>query len=394
MSFDGPRWLSFAFPDSRAAGVREVKLKAYGFASLYADGECGDPVWLELVDIMHALVSREVAAKMRLHKAVGKLKDKFSIVAESLGSSFDDCVLRSRQAWPPDQEFHPCVRQEWQISSTGVWSFLLYWFHHRHVEAERAQAKSFAVAYMDTLLSEVALAMLSIGKATSATIALCPCVPSRVPGVCCHVADLLELETGLGGSVGCVVWSALDFMYLREKVCLSISSWLGSCLHLLASSINEGLEDSDKTDALKHASLRQTSKGKKRRIDEDYVAAVQAGVSAGRAGNSSILVRALGDVGSSVASEWDEKHLRTYAAQGHLSFRGCEVVGLTYDAARLGQPPEETIMFCLERVDTRETMWLPPQVFSLGGAMILNRCVFRKVVCLAGRQKSDGMFPV
>ena len=117
-------------------------------------------------------------------------------------------------------------------------------------------------------------------------------------------------------------------------------------------------------DALKLATLRQTATGRKRRVDEDYVSALQASVSEGRAGNSGILARAYGDVTAGVANSWDAKFLRGYVAQGHLTFANAEVCALTYDAARLGQPPEETVLFCLERVDTRETMWLPPQAPS------------------------------
>lgn len=108
--------------------------------------------------------------------------------------------------------------------------------------------------------------------------------------------------------------------------------------------------------------LREAGRGFKRRVDEDYVTAVHAGVGKGKVGNSSIMARALGDVGASAANGWGERFLRSYAAEGHLTFMDAEFVGLTYDAARLGQPPEETVMWCLEKLSSSEAMWLPLQV--------------------------------
>ena len=94
------------------------------------------------------------------------------------------------------------------------------------------------------------------------------------------------------------------------------------------------------------------------------MAALQFGVGGGRARNSSMLARAPGDVSSSSASESVETHLRNYASAGRLKFASSEVIGFVFDASRLGQAPEETVLFLAEKLDLKDcrNMWTPQAV--------------------------------
>ena len=94
------------------------------------------------------------------------------------------------------------------------------------------------------------------------------------------------------------------------------------------------------------------------------MAALQSGVAGGRAGNSSMLAQALGDVSPSSANGYVETHLRNHASSGRLEFASSEVIGFVFDAARLGQPPEETVLFFSEKLDLKDcrNMWTPEAV--------------------------------
>ena len=94
------------------------------------------------------------------------------------------------------------------------------------------------------------------------------------------------------------------------------------------------------------------------------MAALQSGVAGGRARNSSMLARAPGDVSSRSANATVETHLRNYAPAGRLEFASSEVIGFVFDAGRLGQAPEETVLFLAEKLDLKDcrNMWTPQAV--------------------------------
>ena len=119
------------------------------------------------------------------------------------------------------------------------------------------------------------------------------------------------------------------------------------------------------TDALKLATFKKGVGAKRRRLDEDYVLALQTRT-ASMSITSGVVARALGEMAQYSASMSDERGLRHYLAESQLRLGEGEQFGCTYDAARLGQPAEETICFMLEDLDRDIAAWLPPQVHMAG----------------------------
>ena len=111
---------------------------------------------------------------------------------------------------------------------------------------------------------------------------------------------------------------------------------LGSVVAKSAKHLDERLEPNSSPDALKASQLYITTGGSKRRSDEHYMVALQSGVAGGRAGNSSMLARAPGDVSSSSANESVETHLRNYASAGRLEFASTLRHTTTTSSAREG----------------------------------------------------------
>ena len=124
----------------------------------------------------------------------------------------------------------------------------------------------------------------------------------------------------LGGSSAEILFAVIGHLHRHRQDCETLQVWLGSVVAKLAKHFYERLEPNSSPDALKVSQLYTTKGGSKWRLDEYYMAALQSGVAGGRAGNSSMLPPALGDVRSSAANESDETHLWNYASAGQLQF--------------------------------------------------------------------------
>lgn len=373
MPFDGPQWFELSYRDGFTDEDATVKLKTFGFETLCRQEKLNCPVWFELQGVLFVLVPPQTARNMKVSKVIAKLKEKFARFAEMFGSSFEDAILPSRRAWPNDERMHPCARQEFQTSTVGLFALFFYWHQTRHSLSERAQAKELCIRLFRKFFDGATLGIVGAARIPPSILESCPARSDFTEGVCIHVDELLDREKAMQDDIGYCMWELLEFLQLRAPVCSTLASWLEFVLTRAADEVNRRIPTHSSGDALKNAALHETGRGRKRRVDEDYIAALGAASSEGRGGNSSCIARALGDIDCSVANKHDEKFLREYNSAGHLLFEGVQECGLTYDASRLGQPPEETVMFCLERLDRGVAMWLPPQVPSAESIGIISR---------------------
>lgn len=247
----------------------------------------------------------------------------------------------------------------------GMLAWLQAWWMVRHSLKERNQAKEVTIAFLNKFCSDRIVRAVAASQIPAALKNACPLPAVSVDGCCLHVELLLEKERGLAQEEepGKCLWELLQFLVMHAMDCPACAGWLRRVPEIITSDFQQKLSQSGSADALKEACFHQTKSGRKRRLDEDYIAALGASAVAGRAGSSMCMARALGDIHPSSASRHNEKFLREYNSSGHLVFANAEACGMTYDAARLGQPPEETVMFMLERLDTNHAMWLPPQAF-------------------------------
>ena len=347
--------------DSR---TRALRWKAFGFAGKHAAGKVWCLVWYELRGVEDSL-RQDNAASMKLCKSLAKAEPLLRAYMQMFGTSFERSIMPSRKAWPKGELMHECARQEYQLSTLGLLPYLYYWCECRHRITQRDFARSSAECFLNSLLDDSIFAKVNASKIIGATLALCDAASVTLANACVHVAELVEFEASLMGPAGTTVWQVIGFLANRANHCGACARWLRDSCRIVARSLDHGLAEVGRDNPLKHAAMYVTTCKRKRRVDEDYVAAVAARVQAGKAGNSGIVCRALGDVASTTSSAWDAKAVLQYAAQGHLAFAGVEECSLTYDGARLGKLAEETVMFCLERVDTGDAMWLPPHVLQL-----------------------------
>jgi hypothetical protein len=147
---------------------------------------------------------------------------------------------------------------------------------------------------------------------------VCFCCDFGIAEHCPHVVGMAAFEQTLGGSVGEILFAVIGHLHCHRQDCETLQLWLGSVVAKLAKHFDERLEPNSTPAALQASQFYTTKEGSKRRLDEHYTAALQSGVAGGRAGNSSMLARALGDMSSISANESDETHLQNYASAGQL----------------------------------------------------------------------------
>lgn len=86
--------------------------------------------------------------------------------------------------------------------------------------------------------------------------------------------------------------------------------------------------------------------GKRMRVDEDFRRFVSVDVvQAHRARSGAQFLRGAGTVAASSGPKWEEKELAAYLEAGTRCFEGCQILAVSSDAARLGDPAEETVVY-------------------------------------------------
>lgn len=134
-----------------------------------------------------------------------------------------------------------------------------------------------------------------------------------------------------------------------------------SMLDSFAKHAAEDAVDAFSSDALVSAEHLR-GQAKKRRIDEDYVDVVHLVVGQGAARTTGAGVRCLRGVDVGSTKRWDETRMAAYQAATKLQFHELQSVGLCFDAKRLGEPAEETLMITIADPTRDLSAWLPPQV--------------------------------
>ena len=152
------------------------------------------------------------------------------------------------------------------------------------------------------------------------------------------------------------------------------STWYGACGARFQWSVERAAAMIDAnvsswaytTDPLAARSVTAKSRScKKRRVDEDFKRAVcQKVVVGGRSGSVNEFLRSSNEFMGLKAMAWIEKGLLEYQAATWFAPNGLEFLSVSMDAARFGNPAEDTEIFCGSgQTGQREFVaFLPPQV--------------------------------
>lgn len=123
--------------------------------------------------------------------------------------------------------------------------------------------------------------------------------------------------------------------------------------------------------------------GKRKRIDEHYKEfVINEAVKNKMAKSGRAYLRAVGGTDPSLASKWEAENMLHYATAASRGMNSARQVSIAEDAARLGDPPEETLI-CLVWTPQGNLGVVPPPQVALPskplrclGKQILERCGF------------------
>ena len=146
--------------------------------------------------------------------------------------------------------------------------------------------------------------------------------------------------------------------------CTAVMGVLRYVIQEVEDYMQEHYEDWTEGDPSKIRMATLPGRGRKRRNADDslkeYVASSVA--KAGRSYSSGAFARATGLSSASSALSWDESWMADYHAALHIEGNLVKTVCIAPDAARFGNPAQETMQYPTWLAEQIVGCWLPPQV--------------------------------
>jgi hypothetical protein len=329
-------------------------------AWLYDDG----PVYWEFRRLLYQLLPKQ-KAPILVSKWLQRYGPQLASVFQSVGLDMDSEVTSSRRATAAhadtSQRF---VRQEFSISTLGVIAFLLFFAMSRHTKVDREGGFAALAA---VLRSSATVHQLhpdtwetSMGLGLAAGRCQAKAQPNRRH--CTHLERALDLcKPGVGQDPWGALCAGMVWMMSSSALCEACRLSLTSLIGHLAADINLRLPGLFVEKDVLHIPLMR-GPARRLRVDEDFKHACSVALVQGKRTHSGAQVaRVTGMVASSSARQWECEHLRAYQAAGWKTFRSSTVVCLAEDATRLGQPPQETVVYIAWSGSADRAMYLPVQ---------------------------------
>lgn len=332
----------------------------------YSDDHGAQRYFIELRCVLLHLYHRDT--DMLVHRKIKEHRGAWAVLLDRVGLDIADNLLPSARAAEAVGVEHPCIAQEHQASPQLVIVLLL----HAQANVRRRDDQAFAGKLLESLLDACGVAESDQSSVAPHRLGLearsgCPQF-DRVDNACPHLVDYairLGKVDVQGSAKAILVAFALALLYLDSCSAVRVifvSGFEAVCKRIEA---HFGCMDGGKAvDQVQHFVVG----GRKRRVDEDYKASLAEEVSGGAARTMGALLRARG-LSDSRAQGWVEEHMAGVRASLLLSFDRPQNVGICFDASRLGNPSEETLMVQVTDGDRHLGAWFPPQVVRTQGAL-------------------------
>lgn len=254
-------------------------------------------------------------------------------------------------------------RAEWSSSSLGLLVLLLWFIMGRRVAKERKAAHKLALAFLTKALPEAWNIRDRLEELLQDFVGVCQAQP-MTNGRCCHVSSLVEAFSECAGAVSQEA-ALLILVCIQSKVvsqCPCIQrlhmELVGELAELIDLAILGGRFQVSGAELAPNPSDRKRS-----RTDEhfkDFIIREAVTLKMAKTGRS--MLRAGAKVDPSLATKWEAEAMLHYMAASLRVMRGSAQVGVAEDAARLGDPPEETLLLLVWSQTSDTTTIAPPQV--------------------------------
>lgn len=201
-------------------------------------------------------------------------------------------------------------------------------------------------------------------------------------GVCCHASSFLEevmrAPAGDPDDLQNVLNTLLKLLATSHIECPALSFARSGLIKDVAKRFEGGCCD-DRFLA-KVGDLMPEGDAKRRKIDADFKQTIVNEVlQERRCKSGAAALRVMGGVDDSLARRWEAKEMSAYQLTAVRISKGIRQISISSDAARLGEPAEETVLFA---------MWLPQAEFGVMGVPQ----ALPETECHTGPQ-SDRAFP-
>ena len=283
---------------------------------------------------------------------------------QSLGVTEDEHIASVRGCQGKQEE----ARDVPSMSSKALIYFLLHCAESLRTKEDRSRAFAACFGWLGRCVPAIALTLQQWVDVTFSKPAIWQrcAVASASTQQCPHMVAVMQ--DGFNDTDRhLALVRLLQHLYKGRDTCPILKETLQSVCRLVAAEVDASVQTVAYTlDPTKADGYEEAGK-KRRRIDADYKRATTSTVlESGRASSSSSFLRADAVVEGKRASEWEEKELlRVQAAMWYAAgSRPIDVVVVSSDAGRFGQPAEDTLVSACEVAAEESSFacWLPPQV--------------------------------
>ncbi len=190
---------------------------------------------------------------------------------------------------------------------------------------------------------------------------------SDVPFVCPHWQDACQIAS-LAAADNVIDSFVLKLMAVNRasSVCGACAAWVARAVGFLSDDLDAEIEEAaPMTNPLRMQLHIESTKGRKRRYDEDVKLAVTQQVVAEKLGSSMTAYARHPKSGleAKTVASWERRSLAWYTAATFEAFGCAQDISLAMDGSRLGSPAEETLLFAAFSRDVGKGCMPPPQVF-------------------------------
>ena len=291
-------------------------------------------------ELREAVYTSGVSAKERLHKYISSRSQSWEAHFQKLGMSCKDVLWPSRRAASALSEaavVDPMVQQEFTATTLGLMCLLCVWRLERRLMEQRAACRFILQAWLQVWVDWL-LPVFGERLHQFTTLEKGSCSYNAHAGCCAHVHDFFRAL----GSHDLAAWPGCCAAFLQ----LHKSAESQGCPALLSrwldvATVAAATMDSRPQVLHRNPLHRQPllgGHGRKRRLDEAYVAAASIDVVTKRQAKSAeAWSRAHADHGLSRghAHTFDNAELRKYLVAGQRLFADAKYISVCLDGSRL-----------------------------------------------------------
>ena len=329
--------------------------------------DAGDVRWnlRQVLETQHSPVYKkakfDVGAWLSRHRCI------IDSVLQTHGASYAACVFSSRLAAQSRDE-EQCTgghKADFTCTSVALLVLLVWWSVAKLGAQQKVWAKSLCLGLLSEMLDAAANIQAVLEGLLLEVAPACQALP-LTSGRCVHVQAVLQTLAGVSAS-SCAKrsFAILQALLRAPPACGALAElraeFVGEIAQMMDGSIQAGRFEVELSEL---GPNRDKGQGKRRRIDEDWKQYIVNGaVERRQAKSGQAMLRAGGQVNPKVAPHWQKQELLAYQAACWRLLRKARFVCVVSDGARLGDPPEETVLFLLHSADVDAGAVLPPQAF-------------------------------